>query len=257
MASAVLALCKVIEYRKNETFYQISKKILKLYNQGVFLSQKELAVQCFVSEALITQFAQRLKFSGYRELHLRLEIEYETALLNKQDKISSQGETFDDILVIHNFIKKNLKIITKIADAILANERVAFITSGQANDASRIFIDSIKSKGFLNISLINPYASGRSSRFNEPLFGCDKYFFIFIGMINPTEISFYEECLQKVDHSKIFSLITKGKKIDTLNENNINLNLDVKFSDTIYRNIILNFLFLEIINSINKMLTTL
>lgn len=228
---------------------------MKFYNEGKFLSQKELTNECFVSEALITQFSKHLNFSGYRELLLRLQIEYETTLINKKNEMTNESETLNDIIVMHNFIKENLEVINKITDAILANEKVAFVTSGQANDSLTICIDSIKNNGYLNISLINPYASGRSSRFNDPLFDCAKYFFIFTGMINPTEMSFYKECLQKVDHDKIFSLITRGKKMKI--EKNIELNLDVKFSDTIYRNITFNFLFLEIINIINKNLTTL
>lgn len=257
MDSIVKELCKFKENRKNKTFFLISKKLLDLFNQGEFISQKQLQQICHVSGALITQFAKKLNLSGYRELVIRLKIEYGDQIKNSLQSISENDETMSDMLIIHKFINENKKVIQDITKAILDNKKVAFVTCGQANDACRVFVDSVKIKGFLNISLINPYASGRFSIFNEPLFKYDKYFFIFTGVINPVEKEFYEDCLKKVNSEKVYSLITKGKSMNVINNNNISLDLDVKYSDTIYRNIMFNLLFLEIINIINKTLITL
>ncbi|WP_031542336.1 MurR/RpiR family transcriptional regulator [Mesoplasma photuris] len=257
MVSIVKILCKFLENDEKETFYIISKKILEHYNEGEFLSQSELANECFVSQPLITQFCKSINFSGYRELIIRLKIEYENIIYLNKMNLNNLNETLSDLITLHEFINNNIKILNELINSILNNEKIAFISSGQSNYSMQFFINSINIKGFTNVVFFNSQSLGRSSRYVDSLFKFNKYFFTFTGVLSPLEKRFYNECLENVDHSKIFTLITEGKQIKVIEGNNINLNLDVKYSDTIYRNLLFDILFLEIINKLNKELITL
>ncbi|AGR41246.1 hypothetical protein [Spiroplasma taiwanense] len=58
------------------SYKSIATIILKNYNTGIFKNQIELAKECFVSESVLTKFAKKLGFSGFREFNFSLKNEY-------------------------------------------------------------------------------------------------------------------------------------------------------------------------------------
>ncbi|WP_026389175.1 MurR/RpiR family transcriptional regulator [[Acholeplasma] multilocale] len=73
--SKIINQIEKIKDEENKISNLIAKSLHKSYINGEFLSLKDIADECYVSQSTVTVFAKRLGCSGYRELIMRLKME--------------------------------------------------------------------------------------------------------------------------------------------------------------------------------------
>ncbi|QHX36723.1 hypothetical protein [Spiroplasma sp. BIUS-1] len=183
---------------RNTVFKIISKQILSDFSNGVFLSQDDLAMKCNCSKSTITAFSKAVLVSGYRELQIRLKIEYENNFeINNNQKIYNQKnkENFLDTTNnnLKNFILKNHEKILKF---ISKDNKIINIFSSYQTNFSTIFLKDVLDENKITSNVINLEKDVLTLK-NINLESC-KSLFIFSGRDN----SFLKKFLDYINLSK-------------------------------------------------------
>ncbi|QEH61960.1 hypothetical protein SCHIN_v1c07650 [Spiroplasma chinense] len=125
----------------------IAEVILRNLNEGLIKNQTELAKECFVSESVLTKFAKKLGFSGFREFNWMLKTEYSKYYLNNSKKLDSyelMGNIFNDF---YNLVTQNKDFLETLSEKIKLNNKVLIICSYQLNDSAKYFRDILSDLG--------------------------------------------------------------------------------------------------------------
>ncbi|ALD66344.1 MurR/RpiR family transcriptional regulator [Spiroplasma cantharicola] len=184
-------LIKISQSNVNDSSTIISKEIIKNYDNYIFLSQKELANKCFVSESLITYFAKKMNYTGYRELVSRLKLERDLYNMDnpiklEDNSIGNYRQEFEKTL--SSIDAQNLEIIKTID--FLKNAKRIFILSSydQVNNAESLFnIMQIQGKDVH----FSKYRKTNGYYVNE-LTEEDAAFFLVSGLDNNSLVNYYE-----------------------------------------------------------------
>ncbi|AUF83205.1 MurR/RpiR family transcriptional regulator [Mesoplasma syrphidae] len=117
--SKIINRIENIKEEENKIGSLIARSLHNSYLTGKFLSLKEIADACFVSQSTVTVFAKHLGCSGYRELITTLKIESNNLRANLPDKV-------DDFDLLAEFERSTIKTFK---DQILYNEELVKISN--------------------------------------------------------------------------------------------------------------------------------
>lgn len=134
---------------KNTTFSTIAKQILSDFNEGIFKTQNELADACFVSMSTVTQFSKSALCEGFKELSIRLKIEYENRMMakplnNSVNEDELQLEVFD---MINEWVFDSSEFLLDLAKEINKNKKICLAPSSQGLPAACNFQDILINQG--------------------------------------------------------------------------------------------------------------
>ena len=136
----------LIKDNRNTTFKIIAKQLLLDFQQGIFKSQNELAETCFVSLATITQFSKATLCEGYKELTIRLKIEYENTLGgNRHDtpkKIDYENLDLTNFEAIKTWVYESSDFILKFSK-IINKRRKLWIAPSFQSMQSAVYLQTI------------------------------------------------------------------------------------------------------------------
>ncbi|AUM62585.1 hypothetical protein [Spiroplasma monobiae] len=138
----------LIKDNKNTTFKLIGKQLLTDWSVGVFKSQNEISESCFVSLATVTQFAKACLCEGYKELSIRLRVEYENVMQN-QSKTVIANEANDNGMrtVIYHWVNENDDFLLDLANKINEKRKVWICPSYQSMYAAKFLEDVLTNVG--------------------------------------------------------------------------------------------------------------
>ncbi|AUB31464.1 hypothetical protein [Spiroplasma floricola] len=123
----------LIKDNKNTTFKLIGKQILADWSVGIFKSQNEISESCFVSLATVTQFAKACLCEGYKELSIRLKVEYENVMQNQaKSVIGNETEQVGMRSVICHWVNENENFLFDLANKINEKRKVWICPSYQS-----------------------------------------------------------------------------------------------------------------------------
>ncbi|QEH61739.1 hypothetical protein SCHIN_v1c05420 [Spiroplasma chinense] len=139
----------LVKDNRNTTFKQIAKQILDDFNVGVFKSQNELADVCYVSMSTITQFAKAALCEGYKELAIRLKIEYENALISSptQKNINYDKVDTNSMEVLTGWAKDQSDFILQLASEINKVREIWIASSFQSMNVAKHLRDILTNQG--------------------------------------------------------------------------------------------------------------
>ncbi|QGS51860.1 MurR/RpiR family transcriptional regulator [Spiroplasma tabanidicola] len=139
----------LVKDNKNTTFKLIAKQILEDFNNGIFKSQNELAVACYVSMSTITQFSKAAQCEGYKELAIRLKIEYENAMVAAPVKEEINYKELDtkSLEVINDWAMSSADFILELAKQINTKKKIWIAPSFQTSPAARHFENILRNQG--------------------------------------------------------------------------------------------------------------
>ncbi|AVN60436.1 hypothetical protein CG007_02300 [Mesoplasma entomophilum] len=129
---------------RETTFKLVADQILKDFSRGLFRTQDELAKKCFVSKSTITQFAKILECTGFRELQIRLKIEYENNFNKKNTNYSKHLTVREYYISFEKWISENYDFLIDFSDDIKKKEEVFLFPSFQTQYASNFLIDVLE-----------------------------------------------------------------------------------------------------------------
>ncbi|WP_339030552.1 hypothetical protein [Spiroplasma endosymbiont of Cantharis nigra] len=189
-------LIKISQSNINDSSTVISKEIIKSYDNYIFLSQKELANKCFVSESLITYFSKKMNYSGYRELISRLKLERDIYNMDKPIKLDDNSIVnyrLEFEKTLSSIDAQNLEI-TKTINLLKTAKRIFILSSyDQINNAESLFnIMQIQGK---NVHF-SRYRKTNGYYVNE-LKEEDVAFFLVSGLDNNSLVNYYERLFEK------------------------------------------------------------
>ncbi|ALD66618.1 hypothetical protein [Spiroplasma cantharicola] len=154
---------------RNTIYRIISKKILEDFSNGIFRTQDDLAYICNCSKATITAFSKAALVSGYRELQIRLKIEYENNFDSNKSNINQIEKEFST--TIQHLEKWAIANFEKIESFFSGNTKNEFhIFSGYQTYYSTYFLEDILEKNNMNVRLIKldkDIISIKSKNYNE------------------------------------------------------------------------------------------
>ncbi|WP_339033605.1 hypothetical protein [Spiroplasma endosymbiont of Cantharis rufa] len=189
-------LIKISQSNINDSSKVISKEIIKGYDNYIFLSQKELANKCFVSESLITYFAKKMNYSGYRELISRLKLERDIYNMDSPIKLEDNSIVnyrLEFEKTLSSIDAQNLEI-TKTINLLKGAKRIFILSSyDQINNAESLFnIMQIQGKNvhFSRYRKTNGY-------YVNDLKEDDVAFFLVSGLDNNSLVNYYERLFEK------------------------------------------------------------
>ncbi|WP_339021608.1 hypothetical protein [Spiroplasma endosymbiont of Atherix ibis] len=123
----------LIKDNKNTTFKLIGKQILADWSVGIFKTQNEISESCFVSLATVTQFAKACLCEGYKELSIRLKVEYENVMQNQaKSVIGNEIEQVGMRAVICQWANENDDFLIDLANKINEKRKVWICPSYQS-----------------------------------------------------------------------------------------------------------------------------
>ncbi|AGR42194.1 hypothetical protein [Spiroplasma diminutum] len=218
---------------RNTVFKIISKKILDDFSNGIFLSQEDLAFSCHCSKATITSFSKAALVSGYRELQIRLKIEFENNFILKVS-----NNTMNEKQVL--FDEKN-KILNKWIDEVgtslckffkeLKNNKI-FIFSSYQTEYSTIFLEDVLLKNNIDnkfIKIERDILSITNIDINQ-----NNFLFIFSGRDNNILKKVFEHVIKYTNNIAIIASLN-WKDYLSGNKNNVyyfdNENFEKTFID--------------------------
>ncbi|ARU91693.1 hypothetical protein SCLARK_001130 [Spiroplasma clarkii] len=134
---------------KNTTFTTIAKQILSDFNEGIFRNQNELSDICFVSMSTVTQFSKATLCEGYKELTIRLKIEYENRMLVKpiRDAENVDELSLQVLEIINAWAIDAKEFILSLAKEINQKKRIWIAPSSQSLPATRNLHDILLNQG--------------------------------------------------------------------------------------------------------------
>ncbi|AGY41079.1 hypothetical protein mflW37_0120 [Mesoplasma florum W37] len=139
---------------RETAFKIVAKQILLDFSNNKFRSQEELAKKCYVSNATITQFSKAALCTGYRELRLRLKIEYDNNFLNDQ-KLSMKKISISEYYVsFENWLSENWNFLEELIKTMIERKQVFLFPSFQTH-YSAIFLSDVLEKHDLNVNIFN------------------------------------------------------------------------------------------------------
>ncbi|QBQ07618.1 hypothetical protein SGLAD_v1c04190 [Spiroplasma gladiatoris] len=149
MVSIYERIENLVKDNKNTTFKLIAKQILEDFNNGVFKSQNELADACYVSMSTITQFSKSALCEGYKELAIRLKIEYENAMIapKKRDEIDYKELDTRSFEIINDWVLSYSDFILSLANQINTKKKIWLAPSFQTMPVARHFENILRNQG--------------------------------------------------------------------------------------------------------------
>ncbi|AUM62716.1 hypothetical protein [Spiroplasma monobiae] len=142
---------------RNTVFKIIARQILEDFSKGIFLTQNELAHKCHCSKSTITAFSKAALVSGFRELQMRLRIEYENnfKINNTIDLLNKNNEQnfFEINDNLKNWVNSNDKQIEFFIKKIISKKVNVF--SCYQTVYSTIFLEDVLNKNNIDNKVIN------------------------------------------------------------------------------------------------------
>ncbi|ASZ08789.1 hypothetical protein CK556_00200 [Mesoplasma chauliocola] len=139
---------------RETAFKIVAKQILIDFSNNKFRSQEELAKKCYVSNATITQFSKAALCTGYRELRLRLKIEYDNNFSDNQKTSIKKVSVKEYYSSFENWLSDNWDFIEDLIKAMTEKKEVFLFPSFQTH-YSAIFLSDVLEKHDLNVSIFN------------------------------------------------------------------------------------------------------
>ncbi|AGR41040.1 MurR/RpiR family transcriptional regulator [Spiroplasma taiwanense] len=138
----------LIKDNKNTTFKLIGKQILTDWNIGVFKTQNEISETCFVSLATVTQFAKACLCEGYKELIIRLRVEYENVMQNSAKVNLGSSENKNQMInIINDWVEQNDEFISDLAAKIMKVKKLWICPSFQGMYSAKFLEDALTNLG--------------------------------------------------------------------------------------------------------------
>ncbi|AUM62721.1 hypothetical protein [Spiroplasma monobiae] len=242
MESIVEKIEKVTRGINEGTYITIAKIILSHFNNGDFKDQKTLAQESFVSISQITKFSKKIGYSGYRELMFELKKEYKHYDWNRNIKDVNVIEKLNSIT---HWISQNNFFIKEIVNELKIKETINIYSSYQVKHAANYIKDLFVSLN-KNVRLIsNDY---RSNLIKNDV--NDLNIIIICSADNDSLLKVWNSTREEGQKSFLIASERQRFKIDEKFEAEMILNYDFNSSKMIYRNIILELLFLHIFEKI-------
>ncbi|AGR42045.1 hypothetical protein [Spiroplasma diminutum] len=138
----------LIKDNKNTTFKLIGRQILTDWSVGVFKSQSEISKTCFVSLATATQFAKACLCEGYKELSIRLKVEYESVMQNKaKANVENESDLTGMRSTVNAWVNQNDSFLYDLANKINDRRKVWICPSYQSMYPAKFLEDVLTNVG--------------------------------------------------------------------------------------------------------------
>ncbi|PPE06083.1 MurR/RpiR family transcriptional regulator [Williamsoniiplasma lucivorax] len=233
----------------------IASVILENYLKGEFFDQKELAEKAHVSVPLITLFCQKLGFSGYKEFKTILQLEHQhyfnerkSTTKIKEPSLSSGINLVRDIY--KNFfldIVENECFLTSFIEELKNNKGLTIFTAYSTTNAASFAVNLFNGKGY-SCRYLNEAENHMEARKH---FCENKDVFLVILFGQDTKRLF--GILKTLDKNKVFIITSTGKRDYVKDYKNVFvIKSHLKFNGYFYRTILLESLFMIILESIEN-----
>ncbi|ALD66473.1 MurR/RpiR family transcriptional regulator [Spiroplasma cantharicola] len=242
--TAINKLIKLSDSVEETNFKIIAKKIIENFAKGEFKNQEELAKECYVSLSTITKFSQKIGCTGYRELVFILKSEYDRyGWTENVNKVSS----FERFESIQKWIIENSLFIENLAKAIKDVKIINLYPSNQIRHAS-LYISEL----FANLNKVVRIISWEYRKDAVKNSENELEILIVCSSNNRSLLKIFE--CETNEENKRFLITTANQDIQ----------LDINFTDktlinyqldktkSIYRNIALEMLFLQIFECVQN-----
>ncbi|AHI53789.1 hypothetical protein SSABA_v1c03800 [Spiroplasma sabaudiense Ar-1343] len=183
---------------ENPSYTLIAKYLLNCMENGVPVKSKECAINCFVSESVLTAFAKKYGYDGFREIALRIKVENEyyptqnNLKVNQNAfKLSNYRKFFDQNL---DMIDAQVEGIDKLKDLIEKVSNIYLIASYEQNDIVELFASELQFLGFN--AFFNSQRKSNSAWLTKAKKE-DLFVFFAFGLDNQYVVNFYQIALQK------------------------------------------------------------
>ncbi|WP_338983846.1 hypothetical protein [Spiroplasma endosymbiont of Othius punctulatus] len=258
---SVVALLYNLKYtQKKDTNNHIAIIFLDQLKIGNFLTQKELASLCNVSEPVITIFCQKLGFSGYRQFKERSTIEY-GKYKSEVDSISgmSIGKEFNKWTYHYSELEKtfyeNKEYFEKLCKQITITKQLILVPSRQMEKSTSFICEYLKAKG-VNCQIFNEQQNfmntiGNVTKINElSWFSMRPVMFIFSGSGNSSLYDFLFMANKEIGQDRLFAITTEGQehKINYV-ENKFIFSHGEIYDGYFFRNMLLEVLMISIFDN--------
>ncbi|AVP49596.1 MurR/RpiR family transcriptional regulator [Williamsoniiplasma luminosum] len=233
----------------------IASVILENYLKGEFLDQKALAKQAHVSLPLITLFCQKLGFSGYKEFKTILRLEHQHYFNERKSTTKIKDPSLSSGInlvknIYDNFfldIVENDCFLASFVQKLKDNKTLTIFTSYSATNVASFAVNLFNGKGY-NCRYLNEAENHIEARkyFCESK---DVFLVIFIGQDTKRLFTI----LKTLDKNKVFIITSTGKRDYVKDYKNVFvIKSHLKFNGYFYRTILLESLFMIILESIEN-----
>ncbi|WP_381415112.1 hypothetical protein NPX79_00075 [Spiroplasma endosymbiont of Anurida maritima] len=220
MVSIREKLLEICRKEKQDTTKTLAEELLKNYDANKFLSMKNLSLRCSVSESQITQFSKIIGYSGYRELVLRMKIEFET-YYEKQLKAKniSINENFhlvkNTIIDLINYVdvfKDDVIGTAELLKGIKGGKSNVFLLSSYQNQDIATYFNQwlINNKINTIFNVTRAYDFDVVPKLNEN----DIIFLLVSGQDNHTIHEIYKKAIKKTKKIVVVTSLSHVDKFD-------------------------------------------
>ncbi|AAT75366.1 putative transcriptional regulator [Mesoplasma florum L1] len=232
---------EIAEQDFNLTNKLIAETLLENAMKGHFLAQKDVCDKCFVSASTITKFSKTLGYEGFRELIFSLKNEY--------DVIAQKKKTIDKINIfesIESWIINSKNFIENLGKNIINSKRINIYYSYCLKSSAESLYETILGIN-KDVFLIN---HNQISIINHQLRTGDINIFLVSGKDNQTLLKYYQYILANQKSSNFVIASKLSNWVEKNNDFAITFDIGDDFSLSLYRNIALQCLTLELLKLI-------
>ncbi|ASP28111.1 transcriptional regulator [Spiroplasma corruscae] len=167
MVSIYERIENLVKDNKNTTFKIIGKQIQSDWHLGIFKTQYEISEACFVSLATVTQFAKACLCEGYKELIIRLRVEYEQRMQTQQSTpLDYEPDKSKIINEMYLWIENNDDFINNFVSKLKTSKKLWICPSSQAMYSCK-FLEDILTNAGIDVKLVDLSVSLEMARTRE------------------------------------------------------------------------------------------
>ncbi|AXK50973.1 MurR/RpiR family transcriptional regulator [Spiroplasma alleghenense] len=204
-------LTTIANNQDNISYASIAKYLLECMENNVVIKSKDCALACFVSESVLTAFAKKYGYEGFREIVIRIKVENE--YYPHQNNLKNLNK---DVLEnnFRDFFEKNLNlvddqgiVIKKLINNIKTAENSYLISCYEQEDSVSLFAGELQFLGF-NV-FFNSQRKNNSAWLTKAKKE-DLFVFFAFGIDNQYIVNYFQIALQKCN--KVVVITSSSQK---------------------------------------------
>ncbi|WP_381415271.1 hypothetical protein NPX79_00995 [Spiroplasma endosymbiont of Anurida maritima] len=227
--------------KQNNSFRIISKELLKDFFTGNFRSQSKLANDCYMSPSTITYFSKSLNLSGYREMIVRLKVEYENHKFKSNSKndesnfIEFESNNLKQYYSAIKWLKNNNVFLESLINEIKKTQKIVVFTSNQIHSAASFWKELMYDVKDLQLEIINPSTSNINFFDKGSIWRNRSWTKLFI--VSGRDIRTITKMLENTNEKNIYAVLPKNLYDNFSFENRIPFDLQGDDYSLSYRHI--------------------
>ncbi|AKU79934.1 hypothetical protein [Spiroplasma turonicum] len=201
---------------ENQTHVMIANYLLKCIEEKTVPKINECSKVSYCSESVITTFAKKYGYDGFKEISIRIKIETEYYDYNNSKKNANSDNYRNTINKSLNMIDNQDDMINKFINIIKSAKNIYVISCYQQLFNAELFVSELSLYGFrANINIQRKLNQAWINRANED----DIFIFFGFGLDNQYVINYYNLVIKK--NIKALVICSKSQKHKFNESNNI------------------------------------